>query len=299
MLLAALLIHFFLPHESNNQRARVLHPIFIAVLLLLFLGSQIAMASLSQYVPVVLGYSANISREEIVRLTNAEREKAGLGELVESEVLDGAAAAKAEDMFAKDYWAHTSPDGIEPWKFFMDSGYKYRFAGENLARDFSDAPSVVKAWMASRTHRENLLSSRYQDIGIAVMQGELNGVQTTLVVQFFGSGMTPLVLSEEPARGEARQERQKLVTPPPLTVAGTSQPVAGLATPKSVLLSPFATTKNIAIFMVSLFFLVLSLDMIIVKHQNIERVSSRSFAHFIFYGAVLVAIYLSRQGLIL
>lgn len=288
MLLAALFIHFFLPHESNNQRARILHPIFIAVLLLLFLGSQIAMASLSQYVPVVLGYSANFSREEIVRLTNEEREKAGLGQLTESSVLDGAALAKAQDMFTKDYWAHTAPDGTEPWKFFVDSGYKYRFAGENLARDFGDASSVVKAWMASRTHKENLLSSRYQDIGVAVLQGELNGVQTTLVVQFFGSSMTPLTLG-----------REELATPPPVTSQKIPSNVTGLTKSKNILLSPFATTRSIAIFLVSLFFLVLSLDMIIVKHQDISRVSSKSFAHLFFYGAILIVIFLSRQGIIL
>lgn len=289
MLLAALFIHFFLPHESNNQRARVLHPIFIAVLLFLFLASQIAMSSLSQYVPVVLGYSANISTEEIIRLTNGEREKAGLSALEESPILAGAAAAKAVDMFEKDYWAHTSPDGTEPWKFFVDSGYKYRFAGENLARDFSDASSVVKAWIASRTHRENLLSSRYHDIGVAVVQGELNGVQTTLVVQFFGSSMTPLALGEE----------EVLATPPPITVAQETPTIAGLAKSKNILLSPFATTKNIAIFLVSLFFLVLTLDMIIVKHQDVSRVSSKSFAHLFFYGAILIVIFLSRQGIIL
>ena len=289
MLLAALFIHFFLPHESNNQRARVLHPIFIAVLLAIFLASQIAMSSLSQYVPIVLGYSANISNEEIIKLTNEEREKAELSTLQESPILAGAAAAKAADMFEKDYWAHTAPDGTEPWKFFMDSGYKYRFAGENLARDFSDAPAVVKAWMASRTHKENLLSSRYHDIGVAVVQGELNGVQTTLVVQFFGSGMTPLALGEE----------EVLATPPPITVVKETAVVAGLTQSKNILLSPFATTKNIAIFFVSLFFLVLTLDMVIIKHQDVSRVSSKSFAHLFFYGVILVVIFLSRQGIIL
>ncbi len=290
MLLAVLFIHFFLPHESNNQRARVLHPIFITVLLLLFLASQITMASLSRYVPVVLGYSANISSEEIIRLTNEERVKAGLGVLENSPVLAGAAEAKAHDMFAKDYWAHTAPDGTEPWKFFVDSGYKYRFAGENLARDFGDAPSVVKAWVSSRTHRENLLSARYHDIGVAAVQGELNGVQTTLVVQFFGSGMTPITLGE-----------QKFATPPPVTAAVQQeiQSVAGLTKGKNILLSPFATTKNIAIFFVSLFFLVLSLDMIIIKHQDVSRVSSKSFAHFFFYAAILIVIFLSKQGIIL
>jgi len=84
----------------------------------------------------ILGYAANIPVESVLSLTNEKRKAAGLPELKLDPVLSQAAKNKGEDMLAKDYWAHISPDGVEPWKFFLDAGYQYRYAGENLARDF-------------------------------------------------------------------------------------------------------------------------------------------------------------------
>lgn len=291
MIITAFLIYFLLPHERNNHRAKLLHPLVIGLSILMFLVGQIALSSLPKFTPVVLGYSSNINPEEIVRLTNEERVKAGGVEVRIDSDLTKAALAKADNMFAKNYWAHTSPDGIEPWKFFVDVGYKYRFAGENLARDFADPEAVVTAWMNSRSHKDNLLSPRYQDIGVAVVKGELDGVETTLVVQFFGTKMAKTTLTQSNIEAETSAP---LSVPKEAIVAGLSKEKG-----KSILLSPFSTTKNVAIFFVSLFFLVLSLDMVIIKHQNVSRVSSKSFAHFIFFGMILVVLYLSKEGLIL
>lgn len=292
MLITAFLIYFLLPHERNNHRAKLLHPLVIGLSILMFLVGQIVLSSLPKFTPVVLGYSSNISPEEIVRLTNEERTKGGVAEVRMDPDLTKAALVKAKDMFAKNYWAHTSPDGTEPWKFFVDVGYKYRFAGENLARDFANPEAVVTAWVNSKSHKDNLLSSRYQDIGVAVVKGELDGVETALVVQFFG---TKMVNSQTIESNMGAETFSSLTLPKEATIAGLSAKEKG----KSILLSPFSTTKNIAVFFVSLFFLVLSLDMVIIRHQNVARVSSKSFAHFIFFGMILVVLYLSKEGLIL
>lgn len=288
MLLSALLIHFLLPHESNNHRARLLHPIFVTLSLLMFLLTQAMMPLLPQFTPAVLGYASNIPPERVVELTNAEREKFGMPPLNLDPALTQAALTKASDMFVKDYWSHVSPDGLEPWYFFIQSGYKYRFAGENLARDFSNAEEVVAAWSASPTHRENLLASRYQDIGVAVVDGELNGVETTLVVQFFGTTFS--AASAVSTIGE-------------IQAAGSSglaavEPGSGIRVTK-LLISPFSSTKRAAIFFVSLFFTLLSIDMVLVKQKNVSRKSSKSFAHLLFYGVILVAIWLAEAGSIL
>lgn len=134
----------------------------------------------------IFGYSSTITVPQVLSAVNAERQSAGLESLKLNDALSAAAQAKANNMIANSYWAHTSPSGEEPWDFINQSGYRYRKAGENLARNFAATPEMIEAWLVSPTHRENLLGAEYQDTGIAVLQGEMDGVPTTLVVQMFG-----------------------------------------------------------------------------------------------------------------
>jgi len=81
-----------------------------------------------------------------------QRVSVGLLPLEANATLAQAAQAKAADMLNNNYWAHVSPDGTQPWSFFVNAGYSYRYAGENLARDFTNPASAVDAWMASPTN---------------------------------------------------------------------------------------------------------------------------------------------------
>lgn len=284
MLLSALFAYYLLPHETNNHRARLLHPLFVALSLFLFLVSQVMISFLPKVTPVVLGYASNIPPEAIVELTNQKRAENGAPALNIDSTLTQAALAKGSDMLTRDYWAHVSPEGVEPWSFFVDAGYRYRFAGENLARDFTKAEDVVDAWMASPTHRENLLAGRYQDIGIAVVDGEFDGVETSLVVQLFGTKFgTETEVTETPISTVAAS----LITP--------SQPEKAT----QILLSPFSSTRRIALFIVSLFFTLLSIDMVIVSRKNVARRASRSFAHMLFFGMIIIALLAAQSGSIL
>ncbi len=101
--------------------------------------------------------------------------------------LSKAAYQKGLDMLEKDYWDHYGPNGETPWQFILKSGYDYTYAGENLAKGFSDAYDVVLAWMASPSHRENILDKDFSDIGIAVLYGKLQGQQVYLIVSMFGT----------------------------------------------------------------------------------------------------------------
>jgi uncharacterized protein YkwD len=141
--------HLFLPHESNNHKAKILHPSSLSLLAVFLILFQFGLNLIPKNFPSVLGYASSISPAEVIRLTNAQRASAGLSELSENSLLDSAALAKGNDMLAKGYWAHFAPDGTAPWSFFQKFGYKYRYAGENLARDFSNPDSTVKAWMNS------------------------------------------------------------------------------------------------------------------------------------------------------
>jgi hypothetical protein len=191
--------HLFVPRESNNHRARLLHiqPLFLLVSILLLI--HVMTPRIEQRYPDVLGISANISFEEMLQLTNQRRAEAGLPPLTMNSQLSQAAEMKAAHMMSNNYWAHNAPDGTTPWVFIKTVGYDYIYAGENLARGFTTASDTVNAWMASPGHRDNMLSQNYSDIGFAVITGNLTGDETVLVVEMFGRkpGSEPAVGSSQ------------------------------------------------------------------------------------------------------
>jgi hypothetical protein len=164
---------------------------------------------------------ASVVSSVIIDLTNGDRAANDLSMLKVNPVLVAAAQAKADDMAAKGYFAHTAPDGTDPWHWFEQVGYKYAYAGENLAIDFSDSLDVERAWMNSPTHRENILNGHFTEIGIATAVGMYQGRMTTFVVQEFGTpkstqtshGQTALVPADpkEPAIAAAEASPIALV----------------------------------------------------------------------------------------
>ena len=126
---------------------------------------------------------------QIINYANQERAKQGLEQLSESDILDEVAELKAQDMLNNNYFAHTSPEGVDPWYWFDKVGYPYRFAGENLGMDFNTAIAVHEAWMDSEAHRDNILSNKYEEIGVAVKKGIIDNKETQIAVQVFGSSL--------------------------------------------------------------------------------------------------------------
>lgn len=143
------------------------------------------------YMPVVLKDYETPSTEkvifEILELTNKERIENGLAPLQYNVKLEKAAIAKANDMLEKQYWAHYGPNNETPWQFIIGADYNYAYAGENLAKGFTDAEKVNTAWMNSETHRKNILDKQFTEIGITIVEGKLDGVDTHIIVQMFGS----------------------------------------------------------------------------------------------------------------
>jgi len=136
----------------------------------------------------------------------------GLQSLKENTTLDNAAVLKAQDILEKDYFSHQSPDGVAPWYWFKIAGYNYKIAGENLAIGFLDSRELNRAWLDSPSHRANLLNSNYKDVGIAILKGDFQGNETTVVVQLFGTlqqtAAGPKVVTKEEVKKET-------VTPEP------------------------------------------------------------------------------------
>lgn len=239
--------HLLLPRRSNNHRPRLLQPdslLVLSIVALLFFGSLQVYEYSKQGSDRVLGYASNISAGEVISLTNVERARSGLAPLTANSILSAAALAKGQDMFNKQYWAHTAPDGKEPWDFMSEAGYSYQVAGENLARDFSTTSAMVAAWMASPTHRANIMNGRYTEIGIAVINGTLEGVETTLVVQMFGTPRSSTVKASVPTEPAATSIAEKTTTPKPTATpvpSPTLKPIIS-PTPSTPLQSPPAST---------------------------------------------------------
>lgn len=123
----------------------------------------------------------------LVNLTNQNRAASNIAELKVSPILEKAAQMKADDMASKSYFAHNTPDGKTPWYWFEQAGYKYVYAGENLAVNFQNSEDVEIAWMNSRGHFLNIMNPKFTEIGIATSTGIYKGRQAVFVVQMFGS----------------------------------------------------------------------------------------------------------------
>ena len=309
MFLSYAISHYFFPGYSNNQKAKLLHTTTLSLFIVFLIIFQIIL----QFLPVtgvkILGYAADIPPETVISLTNEKRKESGLSELTYDSSLASAALAKGNDMIQKGYWAHVAPDGTEPWDFFVDSGYKYKYAGENLARDFSNPQAAVDAWMASPSHRENLLSSKYQEIGVAVVEGDLAGIDTTIIVQLFGTRYSE-ALPQMPVASAINNEKPNEIVVVPTTIptvtpfnkplpTGAQVAPVSLTYQPNTLISPFATTKGISLVMIMMLLSVLVIDGILTSRRKITRIGGRTFAHLAFLGMILAIALIAKAGSIL
>lgn len=305
----SLLYDLFIPHRENSYRAGILKPPAFSFLTLVFILYQIFFNFVAFVNPQVLGYSSNITPERIIELTNQKRLALGLAPVKENPLLSEAARRKAADMFVFNYWSHNSPSGRDPWSFLKEVGYKYQYAGENLARDFRDPESVVEAWMNSPSHRENIVNSKYQEIGIAVVDGTLQGIETTLVVQFFGTQLPQV--AKKPAVEKPVAEQPAIAEKPVQVQAGAEQPevlpqIPSLETISkeakgefAPMINPFSATKVIGIFLTGVIFGAFLVDMFLVSERKTPRLSGRSFAQLLFLGFIILLALVSQQGAVL
>ncbi|GHI09995.1 stress protein [Streptomyces cellostaticus] len=120
---------------------------------------------------------------EVVALTNAERARAGLSALAADPPLATAAQAHCADMVARDFYAHTCPDGTQPWDRAAAAGSRRSTIGENIACGQRSPAEVVEGWMNSPGHRANILTPEFTHIGVGFTGGGRAG---TYWAQLFG-----------------------------------------------------------------------------------------------------------------
>lgn len=286
----------FIPHFHDDGEHHRAHAINLPALFAYF---QIFVLTVAFFyvvrvkAPQILG-TANFTAEQIVKLTNNKRVENGFGALATNSQLTKAAIAKSSDMFTNNYWAHNSPGGKTPWSFITSAGYKYVFAGENLARDFNDAGSVVEAWMNSPTHRSNLLDSNFKEIGVAVVNDKFGSRDSILVVQMFGTRVSavvaekPLVELAQPPPQSAGQKVAEVIVE---EVAQTEATV--LATKQ------FSIAKGVALGLVSFIFLLFLIEVIVtIKRTNVS-LRPGLVAHLVFLAFILFAVWYAVQGAVI
>ncbi len=207
------------PHHLHGIRV-ILFGISLVALCLVRVDVQLLTPTTSA--GSVLAYATNTSRSDLATYTNNARSQNGLGGFSLNDKLNNSAQAKANDMIARDYWAHNTPDGTLPWWFFEQAGYNYSSAGENLAYGFSDSASTVNGWMNSPAHKANILGA-FTEVGFGIASGaNYQGGENTVVVAHYGTPAAP--------------------PPPPPAPAPQVQSTAPTATPTAPTPAPAAET---------------------------------------------------------
>lgn len=117
---------------------------------------------------------AEVLANQLIQLINLERSERGLDPVVpdSDELLSDVAADYACSMIEGGFFAHEDLETKStPAKRIISSGYRASAVGENLAAGQRSAGEVVEQWMNSESHRENLLSPEWREVGVAVRAG--------------------------------------------------------------------------------------------------------------------------------
>ncbi|OGH11940.1 MAG: hypothetical protein A2857_05830 [Candidatus Levybacteria bacterium RIFCSPHIGHO2_01_FULL_36_15] len=303
------LVHIFVPHQKNNHRAKLLHNSSIFFLIVFLLAANFFFGILKKQNPDILGVSYSVSDVDILSLTNQIRQENGLSLLNLNNELSQAAEEKAKDMFSKNYWAHFAPDGTSPWYFIKNTNYNYIYAGENLAKGFTSSQDVVNAWMNSPSHKENMLSGKYKDVGFAVLRGNLSGEDTVLVVEMFGSTETPAFAQvQQPKNIESytsktTADNNQKVPVQKSTAKKIQNPILGENSNKNAvftepLIDSLATSKNLIIFVFSVFLLTLLVDLIVIERKKIPRLVGHNLDHIMLIFLFILFVIFENYGMI-
>jgi len=237
----------FIPHERNNYHPHILNQRLLGLLSMLMVAVKFAVLASVAFSPAATTYSSAITSSNIFSLTNESRAAYDVPALSLNSQLTQAAQAKANDMAAKSYFAHTAPDGRTPWSFIQAAGYSYMTAGENLAVDFTEAENVEVAWMNSPGHRANILNKAFEEIGIGIAAGQFEGHKTTFVVQMFGAPTEQqITFQQTPTQvAPASAPASTASTPPPTPAPTTATPPAPTKVATAPATTPVSSTAPV------------------------------------------------------
>ena len=103
-------------------------------------------------------------------LVNEHRASVGCDALSWNADVAAVAQAHSEDMVARDYFAHTNPDGASPFDRMSNAGVTYSRGAENIAYGYGTPQAVLQAWLDSPGHRANIENCALTEHGVGLVQ---------------------------------------------------------------------------------------------------------------------------------
>ncbi len=198
-------------HHTQGKHYQKVYLPYLPAVVMLITALMLSGLKLPSSQTATLAYATEISQSSLLQSTNQQRTSNSKTNLKLNQKLSAAAQAKANDMSARNYWAHNTPDGQEPWVFVDKAGYAYQKAGENLAYGFPSSSQTVVGWMNSASHKANLLDDAFSEVGFGFANASnfQSKGEETIVVAMYGQPLAdPEVTGLSP------------ITPP----AGISEP---------------------------------------------------------------------------
>lgn len=181
--------------------------------------------------------------QRVLAVVNRTRVERGLRPLVVSKDLQRAAGSHSRQMLERGFFDHDSPDGVPFAKrvraYYQSTGYSSWSVGENLLYSTVEvtAEAAVDAWLASPSHRENMLSPTWREVGVGSLRaraagGTFGGKPTWVITMNFGirSGK---VSSSSSATGRSSSSRVLASNSTPASSSGSSRPSARPAKQKA------------------------------------------------------------------
>ena len=178
-----------IPHARNNYHPHLFHNQRFILHSLGIIGIKAIVSIFIFFYPLIAWMTPDIQKQtsrEIFSLTNQLRKKLNIDQLKYNYLLEQSAISKAQDMLAKQYFAHFNNQGQGVAFWVGRQGYQFSIVGEILSMGYNSASDIFLAWKNSPTHYANLVNKNFQDIGLAVMSGPYQGIETMFAVQHFG-----------------------------------------------------------------------------------------------------------------
>ncbi|MFH1201007.1 MAG: CAP domain-containing protein [bacterium] len=298
----------FIPHEENNHRPHILRGCNIRNIVVAIIFLEIITFLLPTLTHLnTTGNMAAVLPAVLADLTNIERQSQNLVALTVNPILDKAAEMKAKDMASKSYFAHTSPEGKTPWYWLEKVGYQYQYAGENLAINFSDSKDVANAWMASPTHKANIVKGNYTEIGTGIATGIYEGHNTIFVAQVYANPLPSNITQTLETPSQDGKKVASIIEEEPASILGAAienipaKPITQPTFWQKLLASPRNTTNVFLYIIFGIITLALLLYIIFIKMKNhhIDLITNGLIVLAIIGAVFMANYYLSHRNMVI